>query len=305
MTNLFSSAYKPLSNLNIKAVCTIFLTSFRPASGFINKSQPPMSTAKYAKFDVAQFSCLDDNYGYLIHDPITGDTAAVDTPDAKTYQSELDKRGWKLTHILNTHHHWDHTGGNLELKSGGAMVYGATADADRLPGLDVALAPNDKMKFGNSEGHIIDVGGHTNGHIAFYFPENDCVFVGDALFSLGCGKMFEGTPSQFWGSLKRLRALPDETTIYCAHEYTTGNAKFAMSVEPGNPDLVSRNKEILAKRSRGEPTVPSLMKEEKATNPFLRGDVSEEIRKNVGATDSDSFDVVFGKIRRAKDTFRG
>ncbi len=208
--------------------------------------------------------------------------------------------------LSSTHHHWDHTGGNNELKSkNGAKVYGASSDADRIPGIDVTLTPEQTMKFGSTEARIIDVGGHTNGHIAYYFPSDDTVFVGDALFALGCGKMFEGNPTQFWDSLKRLRALPDETTVYCAHEYTTSNAKFAMSVEPNNPLLVKRNEEILEKRKAGLPTVPSLLGEEKATNPFLRGDVSEEIRDNVGATDDDSFDVVFGKIRRAKDTFRG
>lgn len=264
-----------------------------------------MSTVKYATLEVAQFPCLDDNYGYLIHDSATGDTAAVDTPDAATYQAELDKRGWKLSHIFCTHHHWDHTGGNLELKRDGVKVYGGASEADRIPGIDVSLSPEDNVKFGSSEGNIIDVGGHTNGHIAFHFPSEDIVFVGDALFSLGCGKMFEGTAPQFWASLKRLRSLPDKTTVYCAHEYTTGNAKFAMSVEPGNPDLVARNEEIMRKREKGLPTVPSLISVEKKTNPFLRGDVSAEIRKNVGATDHDSLDVVFGKIRKAKDRFRG
>jgi hydroxyacylglutathione hydrolase len=266
-----------------------------------------MSTAKYSTFEVAQFPCLGDNYGYLIHDPDTGDTAAVDTPDAKTYQNELDKRGWKLSHIFCTHHHSDHTGGNLELKKDGVkvQVYGAEWDARRIPGIDVALKPDENVKFGKTEAKIIDVGGHTNGHIAYHFESDGTVFVGDALFPLGCGRMFEGTPSQFWASLQRLRSLPDETIVYCAHEYTSSNAKFAMSVEPGNEDLVARNDEIAAKRQRGEPTVPSLIGEEKKTNPFFRGDVSAEIRKNVGATESDSYDVVFGKIRTAKDNFRG
>jgi hydroxyacylglutathione hydrolase len=151
----------------------------------------------------------------------------------------------------------------------------------------------------------MDVGGHTLGHIAYYFPEDKTVFVGDSLFALGCGKMFEGTPSQFWTSLKGLRDLPDDTTVYCAHEYTESNAKFALSVEPGNEALQQRAAEIKSKRSRGEPTVPSLLGEEKKTNPFLRADLSEEIRKNVGVKDVDSDADAFGKVRRAKDTFRG
>mmetsp|Transcript_7643 Transcript_7643/g.9739 ORF Transcript_7643/g.9739 Transcript_7643/m.9739 type:complete len:268 (-) Transcript_7643:113-916(-) len=253
-------------------------------------------------FTVAQLPCLDDNYGYLIHDPKTGDTAAVDTPDASVYEKELTNRGWKLSHIFNTHHHWDHTGGNLELKKDGVKIYGPS---ENIPGCDVPLNGGDVIDFGNKQATIIDVGGHTKGHIAYHFPTEHTVFVGDSLFALGCGKMFEGTPSQFWASLKRLRELPDETIVYCAHEYTQSNAKFAMSVESGNPKLVARAEEIYAKRQRGERTVPSLMGVEKETNPFLRGDISEEIRKNVGAVDGDTDDVIFGKVRKAKDTFRG
>ena len=151
----------------------------------------------------------------------------------------------------------------------------------------------------------LDVGGHTSGHIAYYFPKEKTAFVGDALFALGCGRMFEGTPEQFWASLQRLRNLPDDTTIYCAHEYTESNAKFAMSVEPGNLDLVKRTEEVMAKRARGEPTVPSLLGEEKLTNPFLRGDISAEIRRNVGAGDDENGASIFHKIRLGKDNFRG
>lgn len=205
----------------------------------------------------------------------------------------------------STHHHWDHTGGNVELKKSGAKVYGAESDKDRIPAIDVALEPEDTFTFGKSPCRIIDVAGHTTGHIAYYFNEDKVVFVGDALFSLGCGKMFEGTPPMFWSSLERLRALPDDTTVYSAHEYTMGNAKFAVSVEPGNVKLQRRYEDIIAKRKRGEPTVPSMLGEEKETNPFLRGDVSTEIRQNVGASDGEDPAVIFGKIRRAKDTFRG
>lgn len=150
-----------------------------------------------------------------------------------------------------------------------------------------------------------DVGGHTVGHIAFHFPAEKTAFVGDSLFALGCGRMFEGTPSQFWNSLQKLRSLPDDTAVYCAHEYTESNAKYAMSVEPGNADLVRRVEEVKAKRARGEPTVPSMMGEEKLTNPFLRGDVSPEIRKNVGALDSDDGARIFALVRQGKDKFRG
>lgn len=257
--------------------------------------------------EVAQFSCLDDNYGYLIHCAETNETAAVDTPCAKTYQAELDKRGWTLTHIFNTHHHWDHTGGNLELKKAGCgvKVYGPKGESDRIPGIDVALDGGQDLKFGGTTTSIMNVGGHTLGHIAYHFGAdgNNDVFCGDALFALGCGKMFEGTPQQFWTSLKGLRELPDETKVYCAHEYTTGNAKFAASVEPGNKALMDRVEQIKKLRAEGKPTVPSLMSEEKETNPFLRCDKSEEIRNNIGVVAGDSDEIAFGKCRKAKDNF--
>lgn len=228
----------------------------------------------------------------------------MDTPCAKSYESELAKRGWTLTHILNTHHHWDHTGGNAELKSDGVKVYGPAKDGGEIPRLDVPLKHEDKVSFGGDEADVIDVGGHTVGHIAFHFPNQKKAFVGDSLFALGCGRMFEGTPEQFWESLQRLRALPDDTEIFCAHEYTASNAKYAMSVEPNNPKLAARVKEITDKRSRGEPTVPSLLAEEKETNPFLRGDISEEIQKNVGASTGEDGASIFFKVRKGKDNFR-
>jgi len=163
---------------------------------------------------IVQVPCLSDNYGYLIHDPKTGSTAAVDTPEAQPYQTELSQRGWKLTHILNTHHHWDHTGANEELKKGGVKVVGPVNEKAKIPGIDDAVGAGDVVEFGSTKAHVMDVGGHTKGHIAFYFPEEKTVFVGDSLFALGCGKMFEGTPEQFWTSLKGLRELPDDTTVY-------------------------------------------------------------------------------------------
>jgi hydroxyacylglutathione hydrolase len=169
-------------------------------------------------FTVAQFPCLGDNYGYLLHDSSTGQTAAIDTPCAKTYQKELNKRGWKLTHIFNTHHHHDHTGGNLELKNnngdGVVVVHGPLLEKSKIPGIDKTLQGGDSVEFGQSRATIIDVGGHTSGHIAYHFPEQSSAFVGDSLFVLGCGKMFEGTAPQFWESLQRLRALADETIVY-------------------------------------------------------------------------------------------
>ena len=165
---------------------------------------------------MVQFPCLDDNYGYLLHDATTGQTAAVDTPCAATIEKELAKRGWKLTHILNTHHHYDHTGGNLDLKKeGGATIVGPANEKDKIPGIDVAVGDGDAVPFGSGSGaKVMDVGGHTLGHVAYYFPEAKKVFCGDALFALGCGRMFEGTPGQFWKSLRSLRDLPTETSVY-------------------------------------------------------------------------------------------
>jgi Metallo-beta-lactamase superfamily len=163
-------------------------------------------------FHVIQIPCLTDNYGYLIHNSETGETAAIDTPEAGPYQAELRKRGWKLTHIFNTHHHHDHTGGNLALKGDGVTVYGPVSE--NIPGRDVSLKGGDEIEFGSSKAKIIDVGGHTKGHIAYYFPTDATVFVGDSLFALGCGRMFEGTSDQFWASLQRLRELPDNTEVY-------------------------------------------------------------------------------------------
>jgi hydroxyacylglutathione hydrolase len=257
----------------------------------------------------SQFPCLNDNYGYLLHDPTTGATAAIDTPFSPDYKRELETRNWELTDILNTHHHHDHTGGNLQLKEVEdnnvvkVKVTGPQAEASRIPGIDHGVQHGDKVSVGNLVGEVIDVGGHTNGHIAYYFPSQKLLFCGDALFALGCGRMFEGTPDQFWNSLQRLRNLPDDTIVYCAHEYTQSNAKFALSVEPSNPHLQSQAAAVNDKRSRNEPTVPTLLGDEKKANPFLRIDISDEIRRNVGVTPDDTPAQAFGKLRKAKDRF--
>ena len=261
------------------------------------------ATSSTNKLAVAQFPCLDDNYGYLLHDPSTGETCAIDTPCAKAYKKELKQRGWKLTHIFNTHHHYDHQGGNLELKTEGVKIIGPKNEKVEIQGIDTAVCGGDVFEFGNFKGSVLDAGGHTHGHIALYFPDQSAVFVGDCLFPLGCGRMFEGNPTQFWSSLERLRNLPDDTYVYSAHEYTESNGRFALSVEPNNQDLVNRMAIVKSKRSRGEPTVPSLIGEEKRANPFLRCDSSSEIQKNVGITASDSPADAFGKVRKAKDNF--
>lgn len=252
--------------------------------------------------EVHQFPCLSDNYGYLIHDSDTGLTATIDTPEVAPINAALEVKGWQLTHILNTHHHFDHAGGNLELKEQwGCTIVGSRDDAARIPGIDVEVGDGDTYQFGNFESLVFDVSGHTIGHIAFYFPEADKLFCGDALFALGCGRLFEGTPSQMWTSLQKLIALPDNTGVYCAHEYTQANAAFALSVEPQNDALQQRAKDIDALRAAGQPTVPSTIGLEKETNPFLRP-MSGDLQGNLNMQGAELVDV-FAETRRRKDNF--
>ncbi|MCB1693069.1 MAG: hydroxyacylglutathione hydrolase [Pseudomonadales bacterium] len=254
------------------------------------------------RLEVAQFPCLSDNYGYLIHDAETGHTAAIDTPEVDPINRELEARGWRLTHILNTHHHFDHAGGNLALKEQWqCTIVGAADDAARIPGIDVQVADGDTYVFGSHTARIFDVSGHTIGHIAYYFADDAMLFCGDALFALGCGRLFEGTPAQMWTSLKKLSALPDDTAVYCAHEYTQANAKFAVTVEPQNEALMARSKEIDRLRAAGTPTVPSTIGLEKATNPFLRP-TSTDLQGNLGLAGADPVEV-FAETRRRKDNF--
>ena len=223
--------------------------------------------------EVHQIACLEDNYGFLIHEPISKFTATIDTPEVGPINDALAAKGWRLTHILNTHHHFDHAGGNEALKKQwGCTVVGAENDAARIPGIDSRVRDADRFEFGETYAQIFEVPGHTSGHIAFYFPDEGMAFVGDTLFALGCGRLFEGSAPQMWSSLEKLLALPDDTQIFCAHEYTQANAAFALSVEPDNPALVSRVAQIEALRARGVPTVPTTMALERATNPFLRVD---------------------------------
>jgi hydroxyacylglutathione hydrolase len=193
----------------------------------------------------------------------------------------------------------------LELKSEGVQVAGPLNEKQKIPGIDISVRDGDQVHIGSLSAVVLEVGGHTLGHIAYYFPQQKIVFVGDSLFMMGCGRMFEGTPQQFWASLQKLRDLPDDTMVYCAHEYTLANAKFAISVEPGNHMLMNRYAQVRELRNQGKSTVPSVLGLEKATNPFLRCDFSDEIRSNIGVGESDGGDVAFGKLRKAKDLFRG
>jgi len=246
--------------------------------------------------------CLKDNYAYLLHDAASGETAAVDPSEADPVMKAAAARGWRLTHILNTHHHWDHTGGNLALKEAtGAIIVGPAPDRDRIPGIDVALDEDDCFRLGDRAALVLFIPGHTRGHIAFHFADDQAVFCGDTLFALGCGRMFEGTAPQMWSSLCKLRALPGPTRVYCGHEYTQANARFALTVDRDNPDLAARALAVDATRAAGRPTVPSTMAEERAANPFLRAD-QPALAAAVGLPGGDPADV-FAAIRQRKDNF--
>ena len=252
--------------------------------------------------DIHMFPCLSDNYGYLIRDPATGACAAIDTPDFDAIDAALNETGWRLTHILNTHHHGDHTGANLQLKEKwGCVIVGPRADEERIPGIDVLVGDGDTFRLGEAEAMVFDTPGHTRGHIVYYFAESKAAFVGDTLFALGCGRLFEGTPEQMWISLQKLANLPDDTSVYCAHEYTQANARFALTVEPQNAALVARSSEIDAKRAEGKPTIPTRIDLEKATNPFLRPQ-SPDLQTTLAMVGADPV-AVFAETRRRKDAF--
>lgn len=251
--------------------------------------------------EVRQFPCLSDNYGFLVHDPATGETAAVDTPDADAYLAAAAEAGWRITQIWNTHWHPDHAGGNARLKAEtGAVVIGPAEVARIGAGPDRVVAHGDVAPLGAAQARVIDVGGHTLGHIAYVFDAQNTAFVGDALFAMGCGRLFEGTPEQMWESLSRLAALPEETTLYCAHEYTLSNGRFALSVDGANPALTARMAEVERLRAESRPTVPTTLALEKATNPFLRAPLLKASLGMAGAPDW----MAFGELRRRKDSFR-
>lgn len=250
--------------------------------------------------EIHQFPCLSDNYGYLLHDPDSGETACIDTPDADAYLAEAAAKGWQITQIWNTHWHPDHAGGNAAIQAAtGCAISGPAEVAERFP-LDTALANGDSVALDTHQAQVIDVGGHTKGHIAFHLPESRIAFVGDALFALGCGRMFEGTPDQFWTSLKRLRDLPDDTLAYCAHEYTASNARFALHADPDNVELQLYAADVEAARARHEATVPFNLGREKQVNPFLRAD-TDAMRNRWGGA---SAEQTFAALRAAKDNFR-
>ena len=246
--------------------------------------------------------CLKDNYVFLIHDGASGQTAVVDVPDADPVLQALVARGWTLTDILITHHHADHIDGVAAVKAAtGARTVGNAADAHRLPPLDLALSPGMTFAFGTDQVNVLDVPGHTVGHIAYHLPAAALAFTGDSLMALGCGRLFEGTPAQMWASLSRLAALPPETLICSGHEYTASNGRFALTIEPGNPALQARVAAIAAARAAGRATVPSLLSLELATNPFLRAHLPA-VKAAIGMPLADDVES-FAEIRARKDRF--
>jgi hydroxyacylglutathione hydrolase len=260
------------------------------------------SKEKPLALEIHHFTCLSDNFGVLLHEPQSGVTASIDAPEAGPIEAALHEKGWKLTHILVTHHHDDHVGGIAPLKERWqALVVGNAHDAARIPGLDRQVEPGGVFDFAGHRAEIIDTPGHTVGHIAWHFPADRLLFAGDTLFALGCGRVFEGTHAQMWASLEKLAGLPPETSVHCGHEYTQSNARFALTVDPQNAKLKQRAKEIDVLRTAGRATLPTTIGLELQTNPFLRpGDPN--IRRTLGMEDA-SDEAVFSEIRKRKDRF--
>jgi hydroxyacylglutathione hydrolase len=250
--------------------------------------------------EVHQFPCLSDNYGFLLHDPVSQETVCIDTPDADAYLREAALKGWQITQIWNTHWHPDHAGGNTAIKQAtGCTVIAPGVDAPKIAAIDRTVSQDDIVRIGEYTAKVIDVGGHTMGHVAYHLAEASLAFVGDSLFALGCGRMFEGTAPQFWASLTRLKSLPGDTLLYCAHEYTASNARFAVHADPNNTALADYAAEIAARRARDLPTVPAKLERELATNPFLRAD-DPELQARWGCGDAIT---TFAALRTAKDSF--
>ena len=240
--------------------------------------------------EIVRIPALSDNYIWLVHDPVSDQTMVVDPAEAAPVLAEADRRGWRIGQIWNTHWHPDHTGGNAAIKEAtGAIVSGPAAEAAKIPTLDVELAEGDTVKLGEQVGTVLETPGHTAGHITFHLASDAIVFTGDTLFAMGCGRLFEGDAAQMFANMQRLAALPPETIVYCAHEYTQSNGRFALVAEPDNEATRERMKAVDSSRARGAATVPTSIAEELATNPFLRARSAVEL----------------GERRAAKDAFRG
>jgi hydroxyacylglutathione hydrolase len=238
---------------------------------------------------ITQLPALKDNYIYILRNEATGETGVIDPTLAAPVLEFLTNKKWQLNYIINTHHHWDHTDGNVEIKQAtGAKVIGFKGDAHRIPGIDIEVADGQIIDICGHKAEIIFIPGHTLGHIAYNFKNKKILFCGDTLFSLGCGRLFEGTAEQMFTSLQKLAALPENTAVYCAHEYTQSNSKFAITIEPDNKDLQNRIKEVAVLRSHNKPTIPTSIELELKTNPFLRAGTVEE----------------FARVRKMKDGFK-
>jgi hydroxyacylglutathione hydrolase len=252
---------------------------------------------------VFQFPCLNDNYGVLIHDSGSGRTASVDAPDGEAVIAAAKGQGWRLTDILVTHHHADHTQGIAAVKAAfpDLRVVGPAKEAARIGALNLDVSEGDFVEIGALRARVIETPGHTAGQVAYVFDEDEIAFTGDTLFSLGCGRVFETPMAVMWDSLMKLADLPGETQIYCGHEYTESNARFALAIEPGNADLVGRAEAVKALRAKGLPTLPTTIALELATNPFLRAEIPA-VQKAVGLEGADPAQV-FAELRRRKDNF--
>ncbi len=261
-----------------------------------------------AALEILQFPCWEDNYGVLIHDASAGVTASIDAPEESAVRQALREAGLKLTHIFTTHHHHDHVEGHSGLKrETSCRIYGSAQDASRIPGIDVEINDGDCISFGSFEVRVLETPGHTRGAVTYYIPDavapgQGVAFTGDTMFSAGCGRLFEGTPAQMWRSLEKIAALPPSTLIYCGHEYTQANIRFALAVEPGNEALLKRKAEVDALRAQGKPTLPVPLATELETNPFLRVN-SRAIRESLGLGTDAPPEKVFEELRRRKDRF--
>lgn len=255
-----------------------------------------------AALDVVLVPALSDNYCYLLHDADTGTTSVVDPAEAGPVDRALQERGWKLDYILNTHHHFDHIDGNNELKAKyGAKLVGPKLETARIDGMDELIGEGDTFDLNGHTMQVFDTPGHTDGHISLYFADSKALFCGDVIFVLGCGRLTEGTPEELWTSIKKLRDLPDDTRVYCGHEYTQANAKFALSIDGDNASLKAKAAEIDTLRAENKPTIPSTLGEEKAANPFLRAD-DPALQAAIGMSGADPV-AVFAEVRTRKDNF--
>ncbi len=253
--------------------------------------------------EIELFACRSDNFGVLLHDPVSGATACIDAPEEQPILDAAARRGWTLTDIFTTHHHHDHVEANLALKARYKLkITGPASEKDRIPGIDLTVADGDHFEFAGHRVEVIETPGHTAGHVCYYMPDDKLLFSADTLFALGCGRLFERPAEVMWPSLKKLLALPDDTIVYFGHEYTLANARFAVTVDPGNEALAARLEDIVAKREAGVFTSPTQLGIEKATNPFLRPD-DPSIRRHLGMEKAADWEV-FGEIRKRKDNFK-